>query len=225
MPEWFSGASSEHLPAEVPVLASRLLLAWLFGCAVAWLARRNRPVGTKDTLTLTLVLMSILIAMATQIIGDNVARAFSLVGALSIVRFRTAVAATRDVAFVLAAVVVGMAVGAGQYWVASIGTVFLGLATSINSERDHLSVEKSDPERDGNPWKLTVQTGLSATGGWDAELQRLASHFQLMSAETNRRGSSMQIVYRLMPRPEVNPTELVAKLNAVPGVESVSVKA
>ena len=52
--------------------------------------------------------------MVTQVIGDNVARAFSLVGALSIVRFRTVVRDTQDTAYVIFAVAVGMAVGANH---------------------------------------------------------------------------------------------------------------
>ena len=51
------------------------------------------------------MLLSILIAMVTQVIGDNIARAFSLVGALSIVRFRTVVRDTQDTAYVIFAVV------------------------------------------------------------------------------------------------------------------------
>ena len=64
------------------------------------------------------MLLSILIAMVTQVIGDNIARAFSLVGALSIVRFRTVVRDTQDTAFVIFAVAVGMAMGANNPWVA-----------------------------------------------------------------------------------------------------------
>jgi hypothetical protein len=62
-----------------------------------------RPVGTS--FPITLALLSVLIAMSTQVIGDNVARAFSLVGALSIVRFRTVVRDTKDTAYVIFAVV------------------------------------------------------------------------------------------------------------------------
>ena len=66
--------------------------------------------------------------MVTQVIGDNVARAFSLVGALSIVRFRTVVRDTQDTAYVIFAVVVGMAVGAKNPWVAFIGLGLVGAA-------------------------------------------------------------------------------------------------
>ena len=51
------------------------------------------------------MLLTILIAMVTMVIGNNMARAFGLVGALSIVRFRTVVEDTRDTAFVIFAVV------------------------------------------------------------------------------------------------------------------------
>ena len=69
-----------------------------------------------ESFVATLVLLTILIAMVTQVIGDNIARAFSLVGALSIVRFRTVVRDTQDTAYVIFAVAVGMAVGANHRW-------------------------------------------------------------------------------------------------------------
>src|SRR5439155_23381051 len=63
----------------------------------------------------------ILLAMVSMVIGSDIARAFSLVGALSIVRFRTVVEDTRDTAFVIFAVIVGMAAGAGVYVVPAVG--------------------------------------------------------------------------------------------------------
>ncbi len=59
------------------------------------------------------------------VIGNEIARAFSLVGALSIVRFRTAIKDPRDVGFVFAALALGMACGTGFYYQAILFTVFL----------------------------------------------------------------------------------------------------
>jgi hypothetical protein len=90
----------------------RLCLALVLGGVVAWIYRRTRKSAEiSSSFPVTLVLLAILIAMVTQVIGDNVARAFSLVGALSIVRFRTVVRDTQDTAYVIFAVVVGMSVG------------------------------------------------------------------------------------------------------------------
>src|SRR6476646_5219681 len=97
------------------LVAVRLVLAAFLGLAIAAVYRRARPMNEEaDSFTVTLVLLTILIAMVTQVIGDNVARAFSLVGALSIVRFRTVVRDTQDTAYVIFAVAIGMAIGANH---------------------------------------------------------------------------------------------------------------
>lgn len=228
MPEWLTQATESQADPTLVVLVGRLLLAWLCGSIVAWLARCKKPADAPDTLTLTLVLMSILIAMATQIIGDNIARAFSLVGALSIVRFRTAVPATRDVAFVLAAVVVGMAVGSGQYWVAAFGLCVVAMATRLNRSETSAAGQSDSKTNPGQAnqatWRITLRVGLSVSTGWETEFDRFADSYQLTSAETARRGGAMELCYRLVPKPESNAVDFVAALNALPTVESVATK-
>ena len=125
MPDFFGAAAVTADP--VGVIVFRLVVALLFGVVVAFVYRRSRRVAA-GSFTTTLLLLSILIAMVTQVIGDNVARAFSLVGALSIVRFRTVVRDTQDTAYVIAAVAVGMAVGAGHFWVAAAGITIVAVA-------------------------------------------------------------------------------------------------
>src|SRR2546425_3935545 len=110
----------------------RLLAALVLGGLVAWIYRRTRKsTEVAASFPITLVLLSVLIAMVTSVIGDNVARAFSLVGALSIVRFRTVVRDTQDTAFVIFAVIVGMAAGASHLWVAFIGIAVIAAAIFI----------------------------------------------------------------------------------------------
>jgi hypothetical protein len=102
----------------------------------AWIYRRTRKgAEISSSFPVTLVLLAILLAMVTQVIGDNVARAFSLVGALSIVRFRTVVRDTQDTAYVIFAVVVGMAVGANDLCVGIIGIGVVGLAAYLMMAR------------------------------------------------------------------------------------------
>jgi hypothetical protein len=107
----------------------RLAGALVLGAMVAVIYRWTRgDVAASESFTVTLVLLAILIAMVTQVIGDNVARAFSLVGALSIVRFRTVVRDTQDTAYVIFAVAVGMAMGASNATVGLVGLGTVGLA-------------------------------------------------------------------------------------------------
>src|SRR3954447_21862007 len=114
----------------------RLVLALVLGLAIAWVYRRARGLnGEAESFGVTLVLLTILIAIVTQVIGDNVARAFSLVGALSIVRFRTVVRDTQDTAYVIFAVAVGMAVGAGHPWLAIAAILVVGFAAYVMRAR------------------------------------------------------------------------------------------
>jgi len=101
MPDFLAAPIEQTLPPPLTVLI-RLIVALGCGAVVAFVYRRTRAANeVVPSFTTTLVLLAILIAMVTQVIGDNVARAFSLVGALSIVRFRTIVRDTQDTAFVM----------------------------------------------------------------------------------------------------------------------------
>ncbi len=77
----------------------------------------HRSISYSQNFTQTLVLLGIIVAMIMIIIGTDIARAFTLVGALSIVRFRNALKETRDVGFIFFAMAVGMACGTRFYLV------------------------------------------------------------------------------------------------------------
>lgn len=79
----------------------------------------------------SLVLLTIITSMVIMIIGNNLARAFGLVGAMSIIRFRTAVKDTNDIVYIFFSLAVGMSAGVGLYNLAIIGTLFIGSASLI----------------------------------------------------------------------------------------------
>jgi hypothetical protein len=196
----------------------RLLAALLLGALVAWIYRRTRKSSEiAASFPTTLVLLSILIAMVTQVIGDNVARAFSLVGALSIVRFRTVVRDTQDTAYVIFAVVVGMAVGARDPWVALIGIPVIGLAAFVMVTRTRFRPD-AQPE-----FLLSLRVGL----GHDLDKllgDTLCVHLQereLMSIGTARQGVALDVTYQTRLRPDGSADELVKSLNRIEGVQSV----
>jgi hypothetical protein len=142
MPDWLQHVAPSNTPASqvhwipfVLQLLGQLALAFVLGCLVAGVyhvtTRKQKSQGAS--FLATLVMLSVLIAMVTLVIGNNIARAFSLVGALAIVRFRTVVEDTRDTAFVIFAVVVGMAAGAGylDMAVAIVGIPIVTLAAFL----------------------------------------------------------------------------------------------
>lgn len=200
----------------------RLALALLFGGAVAWTYCRSRKgEEISPSFPTTLVLLSVLIAMVTQVIGDNVARAFSLVGALSIVRFRTVVRDTQDTAYVIFAVVVGMAIGARNPWVAIIGLGIVAFAAFIMRFIRPGSTAGDDPD-----YVLSLRVGL----GQDLDkllngsCERHITDRRLVSMGTGKQGIALTVIYQVRLREGGSPDELVRTLNRTEGVQSVQLE-
>ena len=75
----------------------------------------------------TLIITGVVVSAIMLIIGSNIARAFALVGALSIIRFRSAIKDPRDVAFIFLSMAVGMAAGTKFYLLSVILTILVSL--------------------------------------------------------------------------------------------------
>jgi hypothetical protein len=220
MPEWLTGAFQVQHVALLPLLV-RLVESLIGGILVAWIHQNTRRASSvTPTFPATLVLLCVLIAVVTQVIGDNVARAFSLVGALSIVRFRTVVQDTKDTAFVIFAVVVGMSVGAEQPLVGLGGLAIVGLAAWLYRDRKTQTLA------------VDHQVILSIKLGWvdDVEAvirEAVAEHIadiEPLSLTTLKHGAGLEASFRVRLRPSVRLTQVVADLNRLPGVQGVELK-
>lgn len=201
----------------------RIAAAAVFGGAVGLIYKLSHGRLKHDARAMiaTLVLLAMLIAMVSMVIGDNVARAFSLVGALSIVRFRTVVEDTRDTAFVIFAVIVGMACGANILLLPLIGVPLVGAAAIV------LSVSPKDRAAGGSPeGRLLVRLGL----GRDPELflrpvlERHAITSRLTGAATARQGSALDLEYLIRLQSPDTAARLASELNTLEGVQHVEIK-
>jgi hypothetical protein len=221
MPDFLKAPFINGPEISPPEVLVRLFLALVLGAVVAWIYRRTRRgAEISSSFPVTLVLLSVLIAMVTQVIGDNVARAFSLVGALSIVRFRTVVRDTQDTAYVIFAVVVGMAVGANDLWVGVIGIGVVGIAGYLMTARAKV-FSASQPA-----FLLSLRVGLGHDldkllgGALEAHLQER----ELMSVGTAKQGASLDVTYETRLRPAGSADELVKALNRIEGVQNVQLR-
>ena len=140
--------------ATLGTIVLNLILAFALGLVIATVYRWTANIA-ENSMTDALIILCMLIAIVMVVIGDSVARAFSLVGALSIIRFRTVVQDARDIAFVFFSLAVGMAIGAGNPPVAVIAT-FLISVVIIGLHRWHTAASN-----DGE-FLLTFQVPLES---------------------------------------------------------------
>ena len=201
-------------------VAVRLLTALLMGAIISLVYRRTRRSADIDrSFPVTLMLLCVLIAMVTQVIGDNVARAFGLVGALSIVRFRTVVRDTQDTAYVIFAVIVGMAVGAKSLWVAVLGIAVVVLA--------EVSVTLHAGRTPAPPTEYLLKVRAERDCDLDtlvrSALGNRVIRLALVSFGTGKQGASFEGSYAICPRPEVRLPDLVKEIDTTAGVQHVEI--
>jgi hypothetical protein len=203
-------------PAILPLtLLLRALFALVLGGVVVVVYRKSRsPIEQTPSFPPTLLIMTVLIAIVTQVIGNNSARAFSLVGVLSIVRFRTVVRDTLDTVFVIFAVTVGMAVGADELWVAVIGIAVVGMA---------LLLVKSAPHNLGGTlpsYVLTVRAGIGQdiSSALDPVLDSHLLDRRLLSICSAKHGAAIDRAFEVHIHRHQDPDALVRAVCLIEGV-------
>ncbi len=117
------------------ILMSAVLGALIF---VSYMITHKGTIYSKK-FNASLVVMTVLTGTVMTVIGNNIALSLGMVGALSIVRFRTAIKDSRDTLYIFWTVIVGICCGVGDYLVAAIGSgitflvlLILGLVKSDN---------------------------------------------------------------------------------------------
>jgi len=109
-----------------------LVLSFVLCSAIGWVYQiTHRGASYTQSYVHTLVLNGMVVAVIMLIVGSNIARAFALLGALSIVRFRNAVKESRDVGFIFFTMAIGMAVGTKFYLLAVVAAVVICLVILI----------------------------------------------------------------------------------------------
>lgn len=106
-----------HVTASAVISAAIYLSYWYTHTGTTYSKKFN----------VSLVTLTVLTATVMTVIGNNVALSLGMVGALSIVRFRTAIKDSRDTTYIFWAIIVGICCGVGDYLVAGMGTVVVFL--------------------------------------------------------------------------------------------------
>lgn len=221
MVEWLNAMLPGPNDAPTVELAAKIGRAAVLGVVVALVHFLTQRRGRAETapFVATLVLLTALIAMVTVVIGESVARAFGLAGALSIIRFRTVVDDTRDTAFVIFAVVVGMAVGSGFLAVAMTGVpIVAGLALL-------LSLWGRWP---GGSRAATLVVRLAAGSDPDAVVagvvQKHTRESRLVAVSMAKQGAAMDVTYSVRLRDPRGTLALLGELQRLEGVLGVEWK-
>ncbi|GAA0470606.1 DUF4956 domain-containing protein [Actinoplanes capillaceus] len=200
-------------------IAIALSLSFVLSAFIAWVYRfTHRNVSYSQSYVQTLVVLGMLIALIMLVVGSNIARAFALVGALSVVRFRNAIKETRDVGFIFLVMGVGMAAGTRFYTLAVVAAVAISLIILVMYRFNWFAA---------NVQRQVVKVQVPPDGNHTDHIQdvliTLTSEFELVSIESIRGGALTELMYTVRLKKGTEPGELITKLGERTGGQRVTV--
>lgn len=168
-----------------------IVLSFVLALIIAWTYQLTyRGVSYTQSYVHTLVLMTMVVGIIMLIIGSNIARAFALVGALSIVRFRNAIKDTRDVGYIFFAMGIGMATGTRFYLLAIISTIVICF---ILWGMVSLNLFAKDVRE--QILKIRIPGDMRYETLFDNVFNRYLRRFNLIAVESVQAGTQTELIY------------------------------
>ena len=197
-------SSQTITPASFPTILLSLALALAAGLFIGWIYRRNyRGVMYSNNFTLTLVLMTLITCPVVMCIRESIQLSMGMVGALSIVRFRTAVKDPLDTAYMFWALTMGILLGAGQFFLTACAVVGIGLLLTVLVHIQSKGV---------NSYLLVVRMGDEA----ESQANRIVAGLKMQQLKSKTVSSNgIEATYEVRVD---KPDALLNKLRALPGV-------
>lgn len=126
--------SNVNMPVIQIILS--MSIALLLSIFVYWVYKKTYTgVMYSKNFNITIIMTSVVTSMVMMVIGSNLALSLGMVGALSIIRFRTAIKDPKDIGFLFWGIGIGLSSGTGTYIVGIVGSIFIaGILLLLNMD-------------------------------------------------------------------------------------------
>lgn len=166
-------------------------MTFICGGIISFTYRKTSDQGKySDNFGLTIILLPAVIGIIIMLIGSDIARAFSLAGAFSIIRFRSAPGEPRDIAYVLFAMAAGLAGGVGAYVYALLFTIILCAVMYLLAVTHFKKL--STPVKQ---LMITIPEDLDYEHALNDVFETYTSGYELKRIKTTALGSLYQLYY------------------------------
>lgn len=196
-----------------------LLIALICGIIISIFYRLTyRGPGISFSFINSLIILALITSVVIMVIGNNLARAFGLVGAMSIIRFRTAIKETQDIIFIFFALAIGMASGVGLHALALSSTIFIGLMLFILTKIRAVNPTQKD---------FLLQFSFHTNDGYEEApflsiFQKLCKSSKLINTKAMMDSDSLELSYHITLKDPKLITDFVSQLKNSKGVNNVN---
>jgi hypothetical protein len=175
----------------------------------------HKGLSYSQSFSQTIVFVTLIVAIVMMVIGGSLARAFALVGALSIIRFRTVLKDTKDMAYIFGALALGMAAGTSNYFLAGIGTVVVSALAFLLHRTNFGAVYKSE-------FILRFRFDRSGdSNGYLEAINTACKRSDLLHMEPSGDNLSVSLTYDVALKDDITADELTDRMGALEDVSEI----
>lgn len=198
-----------NVSADITIVSAiiTMIVALFFGAAIGFTYYKTQEENYQRSMAITLLMLPLILSVIILFIGSNIARAFSLAGTLSIIRFRSAPGDPKDIGFIFFDIAAGLAAGVGLFGYGAIFVVLLCLIIIV-AEKTVL-FEKKDAEK---TLKITIPENLNHQGAFDEILKKYTKKYKLVKIKTTDLGSLFELCYSIIMLNDKDEQEFINEL-------------
>jgi uncharacterized membrane protein YhiD involved in acid resistance len=207
----FEYIRSTNAVLTITTVMMNMLVTVLIAMFIFWVYKRTYTgVLYSRSFNITLLLTSLVTAMVMMVIGTNLALSLGMVGALSIIRFRSAIKDPRDIGFLFWGIAAGLSAGTGSYVIAAVGSLIIAIILFL-FERQQAAVY---------PYLLVVKGERIDEGALREIVNHNVSRYSLRMKNVSQLG--MEIIYevRFQDGQEDN---LLKEIRGLPDISIVNI--
>ena len=204
-----SAAESLTLLSVIKILIPAIIIGFVISIVYLF---THKKAGYSQAFCVSLILLAPIVAIVILLIGNNVARAFSLAGAFALIRFRSAPGDPKDIAFVFMSVVMGLACGMGYWLYAAIATAII-LAVIIILHVTNYAGKKGDTYT----LKITVPETLNYVGAFDETLEKYTTSYKLTRVKSVDFGALFELTFSVSLKDDKQMREMLDDLRTMNG--------
>lgn len=216
-----NSTTTTNAASNAGIVAFNLFIAMILGVVVAKVYRRvHRGISYSPSYAYSIVIITMVVCFVMMVIAGNITKAFTLLGAFTIIRYRTAVKDPKDTAFIFLALVLGLAVGSSDYAMAFTGAGMLVTTALMLDKLNFGSMVKLD-----QVVYLTVDSEKIDQKRLEKVLKSLFKEVEIINVNYNSAAKALQYSYSVKLGKVNDQGVAIRELSLVSGVKNAEVLA
>jgi len=209
---------SIYFPNEIII---NLILSFFYGLLISYVYKKtHKGMSYSQSFMITNIFLSVIVCMVIMTIGNSISRAFALVGALSIIRFRTVIKDTKDIVYIFWSLGAGLVCGTGNYFLAFASSVIITIIAYILYKTNYGSIYKSE-----FILQFRFEKNDETETSYLKSLKEFCNTHTLLNSEPSSDNKTLKLTYDIVLKEEKDVNNFILDISKNRGVSEASIVA